>query len=198
MATESPHLNTIRRQLGRPLDLPVIYQGTARERRLHAFQQLLFRQDQPRVRFEALQQIGAFGFAQRVHYYWDIGCHVALDAWDGEAELVHRRDIFRVREQRAMGVGRVLELAERQAFGRMTDHHRRFLAAETIGRQAIGVRQLADVLAIHLDDVPAQRKPVVQVRRRHHFGDRSVDAEVVVVQTIRFRTARAEATLRAS
>ena len=54
--------------------------------------------------------------------------------------------------------------------------------AEALGGQAVGVGQFAGIVAVDFNHVPAERKPVIHVRRGHDFEDGAVDAEAVVVQ----------------
>ena len=169
-------------QRGGALDGGVIADGAAGQRGLHALHQILLRNHQGRGGAQPGGEILDIAFAERFSHHRDIGAHFAFDAGDGEAEFAHGVDIFRVRQRGAVGIARAFQTAVFRALARVRDHHRRPAGAEAFARQAVGVGQLPRVVAVGFDDVPAQRKPVVDVRRGQDFEDGAVDAEAIVVQ----------------
>ena len=85
-------------------------------------------------------------------------------------------------QRSAVRIRAAFEPAVVQALHGMADHDRRTLGTESLRGEPVRISQLADVVPVHLDDVPALRGPVIQVWRRQRLRDRPVDPEVVVIE----------------
>src|ERR1019366_9476139 len=150
-------------EIGGALHGGVVADGAAGQRTLHARHEFPFRNRASRGSAQTGGEIRRLALAERFGDHGDVVGHFAFDARNGEAEFVHGVDVFRVRQRGAVGVAGAFEPAVVRALTGVRDHHGRPARAETFGGQAVGVSQLAWVVTVGFDHVPAQGKPVVNV-----------------------------------
>src|ERR1039458_8249228 len=149
------------------------------ERGLHLADEVGFGGDESGGVVEAGFEIVDLGSAERGGDEREIGVGIA---GDGETEIVHRPHVFVVLERGAVGIGGVLETAVVQALGGVTHDDGGAPWTEGGSGQVVSVGEFADVVAIHLDEVPALAEPVVEIGRGKGFGDGAINAEGVEVE----------------
>ena len=150
---------------------------------LHDLYQARFGRQRGARRIQPLDQVVDLCVAQAGQYGFDVLGGVAFFRRHLEAEFLHRLDIAGVVQGCTMRIGRPLEFPVALPLQGVADDNGRPAVAEPGGSRAVGVDQLPEIVAVRLDDVPAERRPQVRIRRRHSLRDRPVDPEGVVVQS---------------